>query len=77
MELINITPDIVNQIKSIIEQSRKNVAVTVNHELLRSYWQIGKLIVDSGLTNNFNGMSERTFMIALSKVLTSELGKGE
>ncbi|MDR1321149.1 MAG: PDDEXK nuclease domain-containing protein [Gracilibacteraceae bacterium] len=76
MELANINPDIVNQIKSIIEQARRNVTVAVNHELLRSYWQIGKLIADSEQVNHFNGMSERNFMLALSKVLTNELGRG-
>jgi hypothetical protein len=50
MELANLNSDIVHQIKSIIEQARQKVAVAVNHELLRSYWQIGKLIVDCGQT---------------------------
>ena len=76
MELTNINSDIVNQIKSVIEQARQNVAAVVNRELLSSYWQIGKLIAYSGQTKNYYGMSERTFMIELSKVLTHELGKG-
>jgi predicted nuclease of restriction endonuclease-like (RecB) superfamily len=76
MELSNINADIVNQIKTIIEQARHNVAVAVNHELLRSYWQTGKLIADSERANSFNGLSERNFMLALSRVLTNELGKG-
>jgi predicted nuclease of restriction endonuclease-like (RecB) superfamily len=76
MELGNINADIVNQIKSIIEQARNNVATAVNHELLRSYWQIGKLIADSEQANSFNGLSERNFMLALSGVLTNEVGKG-
>ena len=76
MEVANIKPDIVSQIKSIIEQARHNVTVAVNHELLCSYWQIGKLIVDNGKSDSFFGMSERAYMITLSKVLTSEIGKG-
>jgi len=76
LELSNITPLLVNQVKSIIDQSRHNVTVAVNRELLRSYWQIGKLIADIGQSDNFYGMSERAFMIALSKLLTNEIGKG-
>ena len=76
MELANITPDIVNQIKSVIEQARRNVVASVNHELLRAYWQIGKLISDGGQANNYYGTSVRAFMITLSKILTNELGKG-
>ena len=76
MELITINPDIVSQIQNIIEQARQNVAVTINHELLRSYWEVGKLIVECKRENNYNGKSEYAFMLALSKVLTSELGRG-
>jgi len=76
MELSKINMDIVSQIRDIIEQARHNVTVTINNELIHSYWQIGKLIADSGQLNNYYGMSERSFMISLSKVLTDELGKG-
>ena len=76
MELSTISSDIVRQIKDVIEQARRNVTLVVNQELLSSYWQIGKLIAYSGQMNNYSGMSERTFMIELSKVLTNELGKG-
>jgi predicted nuclease of restriction endonuclease-like (RecB) superfamily len=76
VELANIGQDVVTQIKTIIEQARKKMAVAVNHELLLSYWQIGKLIAESEQFNDYYGMSERSFMIALSKVLTNEIGKG-
>ena len=76
MELTNITSDIVCQIKNVIEEARHKVAVTVNHELLRSYWQVGKLISGGSQTNSIYGVSERSFMVTLSKVLTNELGKG-
>ena len=76
MELSNITTDIVNQIKSIIEQARQNVTVAVNHELLYSYWQIGKLIADREKSDGLNDTSARGFILALSKALSNELGKG-
>ena len=76
MELSNIYSEIVGQIKNIIEQARQNVNVTVNHELLHSYRQIGKLIAEREQTSNDNGMSERSYMIALSKALTTEIGHG-
>jgi len=47
MEITTTNHAIINQIKSIIEQARQNVSLSVNRELLHSYWQIGKLIVDS------------------------------
>jgi len=76
MELANINSDIVRQIKDIIEQARNNVVVTVNNELLRSYWQIGKLIADSEQAGSFNETTARHFILSLSKVLTNEFGRG-
>ena len=43
MEPTDIIPDIVKQIKSVIEQARHNAVVAVNNELLHSYWQVGNL----------------------------------
>ncbi len=76
MELSNINQDIVNQIRSIIEQARRNMTVTVNRELLSSYWQIGKLIAESEQSSGLNETSARSFILALSKTLSAELGKG-
>jgi predicted nuclease of restriction endonuclease-like (RecB) superfamily len=76
MELANINSEIVNQIRGIIEQARNNVIVTVNNELLLSYWQIGKLIADSEKANGLNDATARSFILAISKVLTKELGRG-
>jgi len=50
--------------------------VLVNHELLRSYWQIGKLIVDRIQARELNEISTRSFILSLSKELTDELGRG-
>jgi len=60
-------------VKEIIEQTRRNVAVAVNRELLLAYWQIGKLISES---KHGDDVSERTFMLSLSRELTDELGRG-
>jgi len=76
MELGNINSDIVRQIKNIIEQARHNVVVIVNNELLRSYWQIGKLIDDSVQTSGFNETTARSFILSLSRILTNEFGRG-
>ena len=76
MELVNKSSDIVSQIKNIIEQARLNVTLTINHELLRSYWEIGRLIIESEHIRIMNDTSTRSFILALSKVLSVEIGKG-
>jgi len=37
---------LLDSIRSIIIDARKNVAKNINTELLSTYWKIGKLIVD-------------------------------
>lgn len=75
-EITNPTQDIANQIRDIIEQSRKKIAMTVNRELLHTYWQIGKLISTRAIADNPENTSDRAFMLSLSKMLTDELGRG-
>ena len=38
--------NIINEIKQIISKARVNVAKQVNNELLLTYWNIGKIIVE-------------------------------
>jgi len=76
MEIANTNKAIINQVKSIIEQARQNVSLSVNHELLHSYWQIGKLIADNEKPNGVNDTSARSFILELSKELSAETGKG-
>ena len=75
-ELTNLTHDLASQIKNIIERSRTNVVMAVNRELLHTYWQIGKLISTRSQEGSADDSSERTIMVALSKALTDELGRG-
>ena len=42
---------IATDIKTLIEQSRQNVALSVNAEITLLYWKVGKRINDEGLGN--------------------------
>lgn len=71
-----IPTELISEIKSIIENARKNVAREVNSELLNAYWNIGRIIVDYEQNNNVRAKyGEQTIKI-LSKRLTNEFGKG-
>lgn len=66
----------VNEIKVLIENSRKNIAVQVNNELLITYWKIGEIIVKYEQNDNIRAAyGDRTLKV-LSKELSKELGKG-
>ena len=47
---------VVQEIKSVLDCARQNVAVQVNNELLLSYWKIGEIIIryeqDNGIVQH-------------------------
>ena len=52
-EINKILP-ITTDIKLLIDQSRQNVAVTVNAEITLLYWKVGKRINKEILKNNMS-----------------------
>jgi len=65
-----------DEIREIISKARKNVASTINKQLLETYWNIGKIIVENENKHKINKTSSRQIILSLSKLLTKELGKG-
>lgn len=64
-----------SQIKQLIEESRKSVAVTVNVALATLYWNIGKRINEEILKNQRADYGKQV-VSNLSKQLTIQFGKG-
>jgi predicted nuclease of restriction endonuclease-like (RecB) superfamily len=73
---LKIDKELIENIKSIILNARRNVAQRVNTELLAAYWTIGKEIVESERKNNVDATTLRQIILNLSKQLTNELGRG-
>ena len=46
MNNLNPINPVYSEIKSILEQSRKQVIKTVNSVMVKAYWNIGKIIVE-------------------------------
>ena len=74
-KLITKEEAVINEEKSIIEESKKKVVSYVNTALLFTYWNIGKLIVE------YQGGKERAkygdkLIERLSIELTKEYGSG-
>ncbi len=74
-ELIN-NNDMIQEIKEILTTARNRVAVTVNSELISTYWNIGRIIVTYEQKNNTRADYGKQTLKELSKILTSEFGKG-
>ena len=74
-KLISKEEAVINEVKSIIEESKKKVVSYVNTTLLFMYWNIGKLIVEyqggEGRAKYGDRLIER-----LSIELTKEYGSG-
>lgn len=68
---INIFKDI----KSLIENTKQNIAVSINTTLTLLYWNIGKQINDEILKNNRADYGKEIVQ-TLSEQLTKEYGKG-
>ena len=66
----------VSEIRELLDQSRRRVAVQVNQELLSTYWQIGEIIVRYEQNEQVRAAYGEATLRQLSRVLTKELGKG-
>ena len=71
-----MTNEMIGQIRSVLEQARSNVAITVNNELISAYWNIGRIIVEYEQENGERAIYGRRTLKELSKTLTDEFGKG-
>lgn len=66
---------LVQEVKTLIEESRKQLAITVNAALSVLYWQIGKRINEEVLKGERADYGKQ-IVSALSRQLTAEFGKG-
>lgn|SRR5574344_12358 len=79
VEMDNIslmTNEMIEQIKQVMGQARANVAKVVNNELITTYWNIGRIIVEHEQESNERAAYGKQTLKELSKVLTEEFGKG-
>lgn len=67
---------VVQEIKTVLDASRSNVARQVNAELLNAYWNIGRIICEYEQSMPNRADYGKQTLKALAKELTKELGKG-
>ena len=70
------TNSMMNEIRELLLNARQRVAVQVNTELLSTYWNVGKIIVEHEQKNNERADYGKRTLKELSKELTKEFGKG-
>lgn len=73
-----LTPNnsMILEIRELLENARKNVAQQVNTQLLTTYWNIGRILVEYEQQNQIRADYGKQTLRELSKELTREFGKG-
>ena len=67
---------LLQEIRQLVEQARHNVIRNINTELLFTYWNVGRLIVEREGTEKYDEQTLRQMLLDISKELTRDLGKG-
>jgi len=67
---------LVQQISSVVNETKKQFADTVNHAIVATHWNIGKYIVEFEQQGNNKAKYGDKLLVNLSKDLTAILGKG-
>ena len=64
------------QIMELIDKARSSVARKINEELLQTYWEIGRVIVEHEQEGRIKAEYGTRLISELSKKLTHDLGRG-
>ena len=64
------------QIKELMKNARKQVSVKINNILVRTYWKIGKIIIEDEQKNNERAEYGKKLFKELSKKIDKRVRKG-
>ena len=68
--------DLLKNIKHLLEEARNKVLQTVNHTMVSTYFEIGRLIVEGEQQGNYKAEYGAETLKNLSSELTKDFGKG-
>lgn len=71
-----VNSNIISEIKELLHLARERVAVSVNTELLSTYWHIGEIIVKYEQKDSERAEYGKQTLKEISKALTEEFGRG-
>ena len=72
----NLQVDVYASIKMLMENARIDAAKQVNNILVKTYWEIGRIIVEDEQGHSDRAEYGKSLIADLSKKLTKEYGKG-
>ena len=75
MELMPLN-QVTQEIKALMIEARTSTALEINKQLLKTYWNIGRIIVEREQDGNLRAQYGKRLLAELAKELTRELGRG-
>lgn len=76
MSSVFSNPLFLSQIVELLQSARKNILSAINHTMVASYFEVGKMIVEEEQKGTDRAQYGKSLLRELSKALTSEFGKG-
>ena len=73
---MGISNNYINEIKKILKNARQKAFTAVNSAMVKSYWEIGRRIVEEEQNGKERAEYGKEILQNLSKELTEEFGKG-
>ncbi len=70
------TNSMMEEIRELLSAARQRVAIQINSELLSTYWNIGRIIVEHEQESKERAEYGKATLKELSKALTKEFGEG-
>ncbi len=71
-----VPPQLLNDLRSLLKQSRQQLQQNINTTMVHTYWQVGRLIVEQEQKGSERAAYGKQVLKKLSSVLTTEFGKG-
>ena len=71
-----VSQALLDNVRTLLNQSRQQLKYTVNHTMVQTYWHIGRLILEDEQNGEVRASYGKQVLQQLSKMLTTEFGKG-
>jgi predicted nuclease of restriction endonuclease-like (RecB) superfamily len=73
---LSVSPELLTAIRTILSQSRTQLQQTVNHTMVQTYWEVGRLIVEHEQQGETRASYGKQQLQGLADQLRIEFGKG-
>ena len=75
-DLTNSDPELLAAIRVMLNQTQKQLQITINHAMVQAYWNIGRLIIEHDQNGKSRAIYGQQQLKQLAKQLQAEFGKG-